>query len=93
MPHKTPQTSYDSRYITNRMARAIGHIKLVKRMVENGADCADVLIQLAAVQGQLDSICSSIMVQYAGQFAEEYRRTGDPELLESFKAELGKALK
>ena len=93
MPHETPQSRYDSHYVANRMARAIGHVKLVRSMVETGADCTEVLIQLAAVRGQLDSICSSLMVQYAGQFAEEYRRTGDPELLENFKSELGKAIK
>lgn len=91
--HETPQTRYDSHYVANRMARAIGHVRLVKSMVESGADCTDVLIQLAAVRGQLDSICSNIMVQYAEQFAEEYRRTGNPELLELFKTELGKAVK
>ena len=93
MPHETPQTRYDARYIANRMARAIGHVKLVKSMVETGADCTEVLIQLAAVRGQLDSISSSLMVQYAEQFAEEYRRSGDPALLEDFKTELGKAVK
>ena len=51
------------------------------------------MIQLAAVRGQLDSICSSLMVQYAEQFAEDYRRTGDPALLEAFKTDLGKAVK
>ena len=91
--HETPQTRYDSHYVANRMARAIGHVRLVKSMVESGADCTEVLIQLAAVRGQLDSICSSIMVQYAEQFAEDYRRTGNPELLEDFKTQLGKAVK
>ena len=65
----------------------------VKRMVEDGRDCTEVLIQLAAVRGQLDSICSSLMVQYAEQFAEDYRRTGDPELLSDFKTELAKVVK
>ena len=32
-------------------------------------------------------------VQYAEQFAEDYRRTGDQELLDSFKTELAKAVK
>ena len=91
--HETPQTRYDSHYVANRMARAIGHVRLVKSMVESGADCTEMLIQLAAVRGQLDSICSSIMVQYAEQFAEDYRRTGNPELLEDFKTQLGKAVK
>ena len=93
MQHETPQTRYDSRYVSNRMARTIGHVKLVKSMVESGADCSDILIQLAAVRGQLDSICSKLVVQYAEQFAEDYRRSGDPALLEDFMAELAKAVK
>ena len=93
MLHETPQTKYDSRYVANRMARTIGHVKLVKSMVEAHADCTEVLIQLAAVRGQLDSICSNLMVQYAEQFAEDYRRRGDPSLLEDFKTELARAVK
>ena len=93
MPYEPPQMRYDSRYVANRIARAIGHAKLVKNMVEADADCTEVLIQLAAVRGQLDSICSSLMVQYAEQFAENYRRTGDPVLLNDFKTELAKAVK
>ena len=93
MPHEMPQSRYDSRYVANRMARAIGHVRLVKSMVEAGADCTEVLIQLAAVRGQLDSISSKLMVQYAEQFAEDYRRTGDAKLLEDFKTDLAKAIK
>ena len=93
MPYEPPQTRYDSRYFANRIARTIGHVKLVKSMVESGADCTEVLIQLAAVRGQLDSISSGLMVQYAEQFAQDYRRTGDPELLDDFKTELAKAVK
>lgn len=86
-------SQYDTRYVANRIARAIGHVKLVRSMVEHGYDCTDVLIQLAAVRGQLDSICSSLMVQYTDQVAEEYRRTGDPAVLELFKAELTRSIK
>ena len=93
MPNEIPQTQYDTRYVSNRIARAIGHAKMVRSMVEAGADCPEVLIQLAAVRGQLDSICSNLMVQYAEQFAEGYRRSGDPTMLEDFKAELARAVK
>ena len=34
----------------NRLSRAIGHLESVKRMVERGEDCSEVLIQLAAVR-------------------------------------------
>jgi Uncharacterized protein conserved in bacteria len=93
MPNETPQTKYDSRYVACRMARAIGHIKLVKNMVESGADCTEVLILLAAVRGQLDIISGNLMAQYAEKFAENDRRTGDSELLRDFKSELFKAIK
>ena len=33
--------------VLNRLARAIGHLESVKRMVEDGRDCTEVLIQLA----------------------------------------------
>ena len=93
MTKETLQAQYDTHYIANRMARTIGHIRLVRNMVESGADCTEVLIQLAAVRGQIDSICGSLMVQYAEQFAEDYRRTGDYGLLEDFKADVARAVK
>ena len=91
--HGHSHTHTQTKAVLNRLSRAIGHLESVKRMVEDGRDCTEVLIQLAAVRGQLDSICSSLMVQYAEQFAEDYRRTGNTELLNDFKTELAKAIK
>ena len=39
--------------VINRLARAIGHLESVKRMVEDGRDCTEVLVQLAAVRSAL----------------------------------------
>ena len=36
--------------ISNRLARAIGHLESIKKMVEDDRDCFEVLIQLAAVE-------------------------------------------
>ena len=36
--------------VLNRMSRAIGHMEAVKRMVEDGRDCSEVLVQIAAVR-------------------------------------------
>ena len=41
--------------VLNRLSRAIGHLEKVKRMVESGEDCSEVLIQLAAVRSALDN--------------------------------------
>ena len=39
--------------VINRLARAIGHLEKVKRMVEEGYDCSEVLVQL-------DDLCQAI---------------------------------
>ena len=40
--------------VANRLARAEGHLRAVRRMVEEGAPCPDVLVQIAAVRAALD---------------------------------------
>jgi DNA-binding FrmR family transcriptional regulator len=44
-----------TRAVINRLARAIGHLERVKAMVEEGRDCAEVLIQLAAVRSAINN--------------------------------------
>lgn len=41
--------------VVNRLARAIGHLEAVKSMVEDGRDCSEVLVQLAAVRSALSA--------------------------------------
>ena len=40
----------NTKAVLNRISRAIGHLELIKRMVEEGRDCSEVLIQLSAVK-------------------------------------------
>ena len=39
----------NTKAVLNRLSRAIGHMESIKRMVEEGRDCTEVLIQLSAV--------------------------------------------
>ena len=41
--------------IINRLARSIGHLEHVKHMLEDGRDCSEVLIQLAAVRSEINN--------------------------------------
>ncbi len=54
----SPETT---KAVVNRLARAIGHLESVKSMVENGRDCTEVLIQLAAVRSALSSTAKVIL--------------------------------
>ena len=54
-PHTHPHIHENQKAVLNRLARAIGHLESVRRMVEDGRDCSEVLIQLSAVRSALDS--------------------------------------
>ena len=47
--------------VLNRLSRAIGHLESVKRMVEDGRDCTEVLVQLAAVRSALSGTAKVIL--------------------------------
>ncbi len=47
--------------VANRLARAIGHLEAVRKMVEDGRDCSEVLIQLAAVRSALNATSRIIL--------------------------------
>ena len=51
--HTHPHTQ--TRAVVNRLARAIGHLESVKKMVEEGRDCSEVLVQLAAVRSAINN--------------------------------------
>ncbi len=42
--------------VLNRMSRIIGHMEAVKKMVEDGRDCSEVLNQISAVRSALNSV-------------------------------------
>lgn len=54
-------THTQTKAVLNRLSRAIGHLESVKRMVENGRDCTEVLVQLAAVRSALNSTAKVIL--------------------------------
>ena len=53
--HGHHHSSEHIRRVSNRLARAIGHLERVKKMVEEDRDCSEVLIQLAAVRSALNN--------------------------------------
>ena len=74
--------------VINRLARAIGHLESVKRMVEDGRDCTEVLIQLAAVRSALSSTAKIILkdhIEHCISGAE-----GDAQALEELNAAIDK---
>ena len=53
--HSHGHVHENQKAVLNRLARAAGHLEKVRRMVEEGHDCSEVLVQLAAVRSALDN--------------------------------------
>ena len=47
--------------VLNRISRATGHMNSVKKMIEDGRDCSEVLIQLSAVRAEIVNISKIIL--------------------------------
>ena len=68
-----------TRAVVSRLSRAIGHLGAVRRMVENGQDCAEVLIQLAAVRSALTSTGKLILQDHLEHCIVDAIERGDRE--------------
>ena len=86
-------THENTRQIVNRLSRAEGHLAAVKRMVEEGRDCADVLIQLAAVRSALNSVGKLIISDHVEHCLMDAAEQGDREAAHRLTRALDQYLK
>lgn len=88
--HSHPHKHENTKAVVNRLSRAIGHLESVKRMVEDGRDCTDVLIQLAAVRSALGSTARVILKDHLEHCITDAVETGDIEYIEEFNKAIDK---
>ena len=81
-------THQNTKAVLNRLSKVIGHLESIKRMVENGRDCSEVLVQLAAVKSAINSTGKVILKDHIEHCIVEAVREQDMEALE----ELNKAI-
>lgn len=74
--------------VLNRLSRAIGHLESIKRMVEEGRDCSEVLIQLSAVKAAINNTGKIILEDHIEHCIVDAVEHGDREAI----AELNKAI-
>lgn len=72
--------------IANRLAKAEGHLRAVQRMVLSDKDCTDVLIQLAAVIGSLNSAGREILKQHISHCIVHAVQNDDQEALKQLNS-------
>ena len=91
--HPHPHSHTQTQAVLNRMSRAIGHMEAVKRMVEDGRDCSEVLIQIAAVRSAINNIGKIILEDHISHCIVDAVEHGDQQALEALKAAIEKFIK
>ena len=83
----------DTRRVLNRIARAAGHLNAIGQMVEEGRDCSEVLIQLAAVRSAVNNIGKLIINDHMAHCVTDALEHGDQEALRRFTEAMNMYLK
>ena len=87
-PHTHSHTQ--TKAVLNRLSRAIGHLESVKRMVEDGRDCTEGLVQLAAVRSALNNTAKVILKDHIEHCLADAVETGDQQSIEDLNTAIEK---
>ena len=79
--------------ISTRLARAIGHLESIKKMVEDDRDCSEVLIQLAAVESAIRSTSRQILRNHMDTCVTAAIQQNDEETLSELYRAIDELLK
>lgn len=75
------------------MNRAIGHMEAVKTMIEDGRDCSEVLIQIAAVRSAINNIGKIILEDHINHCLVDAIESGDEQVLKDLNDAISKFVK
>ena len=91
--HAHTHTHTRTKAVLNRLSRAVGHLESIKRMVEDGRDCSDVLVQIAAVRSALSSTAKVIIKDHIEHCIVEAVETNGSAALEKLSKAIENLLK
>ena len=85
-------THEHTKAVLNRMSRAIGHMNAVKKMIEDGRDCSDVLIQLSAIKSEITGVSKVILKDHIDHCIVDAVKENDENAIENLKGAIDKLL-
>ncbi|MDU4939040.1 MAG: metal-sensing transcriptional repressor [Clostridium sp.] len=91
--HEHKHTHKNTKAVVNRLSRAIGHLESVKRMVEDGRDCSEVLIQVSAVKSAINNIGKIILQDHIENCLVDAVETGDKKVIADLNNAIDKFMK
>lgn len=82
-----------SKAVINRLSRISGHVDAIKKMVEEGRDCSEVLIQISAVISALNNTSKVIIKDHINHCVKDAINNNDDSILESLNNAIDKYIK
>ena len=91
--HEHHRAHPNKQAVLNRMARVIGHMEAVKRMVEDDRDCSEVLVQIAAVRAAVNSVGKIILQDHINHCIVHAVESGDQKMLDDLTSAIEQFVK
>lgn len=91
--HAHTHSHEHTKAVLNRLSRAIGHLQSVRNMVEEGRDCAEVLVQIAAVRSAIDNTGKLILQDHLKHCIVEAAAEGDQKTIDDLCQAIDKYMK
>ncbi len=92
-PHSHTHTHENTKAVLNRLSRVIGHIQSIRRMVEEGRDCSEVLIQLSAVKAAINNTGKVILQDHIKHCLVDAIESGDMQAIEDLNKAIEQFIK
>ena len=91
--HHHAHAHKNTKAVLNRLSRASGHLEAVRRMVEDGKDCSDVLVQLSAVIAALNNTGKVILEDHIANCIVDAVESGDKTAIDNLNNAIGRFIK
>lgn len=91
--HEHKHSHQNTKMVLNRLSRASGHLESVKRMVEEGRDCSEVLIQLSAVISALNNTGKVILKDHMKHCIVDAVELGDEASIDDLAKAIDRFIK
>ena len=79
--------------VLNRLSRAIGHLESVRKMVADGRDCSEVLIQLSAVKSAINNTGKIILQDHIEHCIVDAVEHGDKDAIKELERAIDRFMK
>ena len=91
--HTHHHSHEQTKAVLNRLSRAQGHLDAVRKMVERGEDCSQVLVQLSAVISALNGTGRAILKDHISHCIVDAARDDDDEAIQKLNKAIDQFLK